>query len=323
MKDRNYGIDILKFIAAIMITNSHYIPLYENHNISFATLGVHGNALFFFVSGFFLTNIENKDGKYVRFDYWIKKKIIRLWPTLIVFFVFANLIFAKNINWYDFLLAGEYWFVRCFIISFSIIYFIIKYFKKYTKQILAITIILTAILILILPKQNGSIYHSFHYICYFSSMMLGVNISLYKERIITKNLFVDFILCAVSFLMYFVIMIFGKGKTDNWYYIQLLAALPLLSFLYYSYKVVSYKWCSKLASYKIWPFIFFVSSLTYEIYIVQFSVITDAYNKWYPLNTIIVFGLILSVAYILRVLTNIFLQLFSSKDWNFKQLIRL
>lgn len=183
MNKRNYGIDFLKFIAAIMITNSHYIPLYQGHNTSFATLGVHGNALFFFVSGFFLTKIKTSDGNYVRFDNWIKKKINRLWPTLIVFFVFANLIFSKEISWYDFLFAGHYWFVRCFIVSFSIIYFVLRYLDHYSKHILVLSILFTSVYILISPKVNGSIYHAFHYVCYFSSMMLGVNIGLHQDKI--------------------------------------------------------------------------------------------------------------------------------------------
>lgn len=46
--------DFLKVLAAIFITNSHFIPLYKDISPSLATFGVHGNALFFFVSGFVL-----------------------------------------------------------------------------------------------------------------------------------------------------------------------------------------------------------------------------------------------------------------------------
>lgn len=323
MKKRNHGIDFLKCIAVIMITNSHYSPLYQKHNVSFATLGVHGNALFFLVSGFFLTNIKITNQKYIRFDSWIKKKINRLWPTLIVFFIFANLFFSKKISWYDFLFAGEYWFVRCFIISFSIIYFILRYLNKYVKHLFLLSILITWAYILISPKSNGSIYHSFHYICYFSSMMLGVNLSLFKKFIKTKNLFFDLTICLTSFILYFIIIFFSKGRTDNYYYLQLLAIIPLLSFLFYCYKTVSYEWSNKLVNYKIWSIITIISSLTYEIYIVQFNIISSAFNKWYPFNTVIVFILILIAAYILRVLTNFFLQLFSDKDWNLKQIINI
>ena len=51
---RLYSLDFLKFVAALMITNSHFQPLYEDVSPSLATYGVHGNALFFFVSGFLL-----------------------------------------------------------------------------------------------------------------------------------------------------------------------------------------------------------------------------------------------------------------------------
>jgi hypothetical protein len=46
ISSRNYAIDILKAIAIIFITNSHFRPLYQDISPSLATLGVHGNALF-------------------------------------------------------------------------------------------------------------------------------------------------------------------------------------------------------------------------------------------------------------------------------------
>ncbi|MDF4221113.1 acyltransferase [Maribacter sp. M208] len=319
MKKRNYGIDFLKFIAAVMITNSHYAPLYEDHNVSFATFGVQGNALFFFVSGLFLTNIQKKDGNYVRFDFWVRKKFIRLWPSLIVVAVFSNLLFSKEIGWYDFILAGDFWFVRCFIVSFSIIYFLIKYLDKYLIQMLFFSIFLTSLYIYLSPKTGKSIFHEFHYIIYFSSMLLGSYIGRSRKNITGTNLLIDLIFCVISFILYFIVMYFGKGKVDNWYYIQLLAVFPLLSFLYYSYKIVNYQWCNTLANYKIWFFVSIISALTYEIYLVQFIVITDVFNYWYPFNTIIVFTLILSAAYVLRIATNFFLQLFSNKNWSVEQ----
>lgn len=52
--NRNYALDFMKFMAAVMITNSHFISLYKDVNIGLATFGVHGNALFFFVAGYLL-----------------------------------------------------------------------------------------------------------------------------------------------------------------------------------------------------------------------------------------------------------------------------
>ena len=53
---RNYSLDFLKVLAAIFITNSHFIPLYKDISPSLATLGVHGNALFFFCFWFFIND---------------------------------------------------------------------------------------------------------------------------------------------------------------------------------------------------------------------------------------------------------------------------
>lgn len=45
MKERNIGIDILKFFAALLITNSHMELLYGKYSV-FATGGAIGDVLF-------------------------------------------------------------------------------------------------------------------------------------------------------------------------------------------------------------------------------------------------------------------------------------
>lgn len=49
---RNRGLDFLKFVATIFITNSHFVPLYPEKLKFLATFGVHGDALFYFTSGY-------------------------------------------------------------------------------------------------------------------------------------------------------------------------------------------------------------------------------------------------------------------------------
>ena len=51
--NRNNGIDILKCLAAILITNSHMDMMYPKFSLM-ATGGAIGDALFFFCSGFTL-----------------------------------------------------------------------------------------------------------------------------------------------------------------------------------------------------------------------------------------------------------------------------
>lgn len=42
-KNRLYSLDMMKSVAAIFITNSHFQLLYEGVNTAFATFGVQGN----------------------------------------------------------------------------------------------------------------------------------------------------------------------------------------------------------------------------------------------------------------------------------------
>lgn len=51
MKSHNISIDILKFFAALLITNSHMELLYGKYSM-LATGGSIGDVLFFFASGF-------------------------------------------------------------------------------------------------------------------------------------------------------------------------------------------------------------------------------------------------------------------------------
>ena len=76
MRQRNISIDILKCIAAILITNSHMGPLYGKYSI-LATGGAIGDVLFFFCSGFTLFL-----GRMGRFDNWYKRRIHRIYPTV-------------------------------------------------------------------------------------------------------------------------------------------------------------------------------------------------------------------------------------------------
>ena len=75
-KQRDISIDILKFVAAVVITNSHMESLYGDYR-ALATGGAIGDVLFFFASGFTLFL-----GRMGRFDNWYKRRINRIYPTV-------------------------------------------------------------------------------------------------------------------------------------------------------------------------------------------------------------------------------------------------
>ena len=124
MKDRINSLDFLKLLAALFITNSHFIPLYKDISPSLATFGVHGNALFFFVSGYLLMF---GFGKYkVSFVDWYKKKIRRLWPSVLLWVIISSIIWHKPLTVGKLCLAEDYWFIQSIMIDFALFYILVN-----------------------------------------------------------------------------------------------------------------------------------------------------------------------------------------------------
>ncbi len=176
-----------------------------------------------------------------------------------------------------------------------------------------------------MPKATGSIFHTnLHFVCHFSIMIMGGMTYLYKDKIKIKSLWNACLWAIFWFVLYFIILYIGKGKQDYKYYVQIVGLLPLHLFIFYAYKTASYHWCTTLFQSSRWKRILTtIASLTLEIYIVQFHIITDKFNRLFPLNTVIVFIFICITAYCLRVMTSLFLQFLSSAPFEFKNAIKI
>ncbi len=332
MPIRYYNLDFLKVLAAIFITNSHFIPLYKDISPSLATFGVHGNALFFFVSGFVLMmGFEKKKDLFVN---WYKKRIQRLWPSVFLWSIIAAIIWKDPITWKNLLIANNYWFLQCIAIYYILFYIFgdlnISIMggggKICVQKILFMFSIAASLLYFyFMPKATGSIFHTnLHFVCHFSIMIMGGMTYLYKDKIKIKSLWKDCLWAIFWFVLYFIILYVGKGKQDYKYYVQIVGLLPLHLFIFYAYKTASYHWCTTLFQSSRWKRILTtIASLTLEIYIVQFHIITDKFNRLFPLNTVIVFIFICITAYCLRVMTSLFLQFLSSAPFEFKNAIKI
>lgn len=331
MPIRYYNLDFLKVLAAIFITNSHFIPLYKDISPSLATFGVHGNALFFFVSGFVLMmGFEKKKDLFVN---WYKKRIQRLWPSVFLWSIIAAIIWKDPITWKNLLIANNYWFLQCIAIYYILFYIfgdlnisIMGGGKICVQKILFMFSIAASLLYFyFMPKATGSIFHTnLHFVCHFSIMIMGGMTYLYKDKIKIKSLWKDCLWAIFWFVLYFIILYIGKGKQDYKYYVQIVGLLPLHLFIFYAYKTASYHWCTTLFQSSRWKRILTtIASLTLEIYIVQFHIITDKFNRLFPLNTVIVFIFICITAYCLRVMTSLFLQFLSSAPFEFKNAIKI
>ena len=161
---RNRGLDFLKFVATIFITNSHFVPLYPEKLKFLATFGVHGDALFYFTSGYLLMMGLCKQNEC--FSFWMKKRIRRLWPASIIWVIVTAIIWNIPIDWKALVFASRYWFVWCITIYYVLLYMIVFYLKKTKQEMMQIkyiyiaTIILALCVVPFIPWYIGSIYHS-------------------------------------------------------------------------------------------------------------------------------------------------------------------
>lgn len=85
--ERDFSIDILKFLAVFLIINSHMDALYVHYRF-LATGGAIGDAIFLFCSGY--TLLLSK--KNLRFDNWYKRRIAR---------IFTQTFGSGDYNWKD------------------------------------------------------------------------------------------------------------------------------------------------------------------------------------------------------------------------------
>jgi hypothetical protein len=320
------SIDIVRFFACLLITNSHLNVLYGPYNI-LATGGSIGNSLFFFCSGFTLFL-----GKTERFDNWYKKRIARIYPSVFawaILLAFSNTSFG-NIK--DILLHGGGWFVSCIMIHYIILYCIREFMIKKLKIVFGVIVIITFFLFFLEDRNvekfnmyNGYYIHFYFSWCkWFLFTLLGAIIGIRKNK--NRFLFREIIFLLISIALYYITMIIGTKK-GLFRSLQIFSLIPLLTTTYYFYRFCNSKFIHKVYKNKYTGFaINFISGLTLEIYIVQgtiLSMINKKLNGIFPLNLIVAFLIILIVAYTTTILGKFFSQTFKENPYNWRSILEI
>lgn len=178
----------LKALACLLITNSHCSKIYP---ISFLAVGgSFGNAIFFIVSGFCLAYIR------IPFINWIKKRIMRLLPTVLLTisisilfikkaeFIIATLPLEEIVRFY----INKYWFVFAIILYYPIFYFI--FFDRKSSKIKFLIIYFLGYAILYTFFLNIHIFSVelegfafFKIYFYFGIFILGGLLNIKKDKI--------------------------------------------------------------------------------------------------------------------------------------------
>lgn len=310
---------MLKVIAVLLITNSHFGSLYKDVSPSLATGGVPGDALFFWASGFALTLGKSTKGSYV---YFVKNKLRRLLPTFIVWNIIANVFAFKNISWKDFIIVPEYWFIQCIFCMYLFVYPFLHMGKRTFVSLIAISVVIMLFAMIIAPYPDRSVYNdiTLRYFCYLTPFFFGLYCGINDKIIIASRKKYDGVISLLLFISYFILITYGKCQ-ENWrYYTEIFTLIPLNLFIIYTYRYFSGNSITNyIISNKSISFIVkFFSTLTLQIYVVQFYIITARFNELFPFNVLIVFLQILVMAYFLNVFTKLFEQILSKDNWNIK-----
>ena len=164
------AIDILKFFAVFLVMNSHMGICYLKFQF-LSTGGAIGDALFFFASGFTLFL-----GRDVRFDQWYKRRINRIYPSIIAAAIVAYIVWHFEENIGDILMGKRYWFIGCIMIYYLFLYPL----KKIKKDKIINWFFISWILIMLVlyftvwngddPIYAGGLYRS---LAFFLFMLQG------------------------------------------------------------------------------------------------------------------------------------------------------
>lgn len=319
MKERNIGIDILKFFAALLITNSHMELLYGKYSM-LATGGAIGDVLFFFCSGFTLFL-----GEMGRFDNWYKRRINRIYPTVFAWAILGAFIFNWHYGMDYTIINGGGWFVTCIMIYYVILYMIKRFMFKQLRTVFIVASIITIIWYLIMNRpENYNMYGNtyFKWCHYFLFMLLGAMMGVSGKELKYRFKY-DLIKLICSVVIYYAILFAGQFNpicSD----LQIISLIPLLYIVYFAYKLCNTEVMKSLYDNYVFGWcIKFIGGLCLEIYLVQYTLFTDKMNNIFPLNIIIMFVIIIVSAYLLRCAARLFSQTFKDGNYDWKGIIKL
>lgn len=289
----NQSIVFLKCLAALFITNSHYLRIYPDSLSYLATAGSLGNSIFFFVSGFTLINSHK-----TQFSRWYLKRLTRIYPPVILVTLSLYLLSGDVALW-NFVYPTLYWFVNAIMIFYVIYYWV----PKSGRSFLFVLILLFIPYFFIYFKyMNISEFvietDYFRWIFYFQIMIFGgllakLNNPL-KYRL--QDGFVLFLLIVLYFVEKLVSLKYPALLSIQ--FLQHLLTFPIVYYLYLFAK--SDFVINKLMNTRMKKVITGIASITLEIYLVQFFIIAAFSKIVFPLNLIIVSALIIVCAYIVH-----------------------
>lgn len=310
VKKRDVAVDLVKVIATLLVLNSHMGICYGSHS-AFATGGGIGDALFFFVSGFTLFM-----GRKADFVNWYKRRIGRIYPTVIAMGLVACLIFGAEFSFVEVMSASKYWFLQCILVCYLLLYPVIRFEWNLPICIgVSIAVMIGAFFCFDFAGIFYGVNNYFRWIVYLSVMLIGGGIYKNASRIIYKW-------WCLPLLLFCVVAWYGCNYIGNGNALQLLSYIPLIGICVTAYQLGKSPLVEWLFEKKICGnVLFIIGNLCLESYLIQKFFFTDALNGLFPLNIPVIMIAVLIAAYLLHILSGIISQIFDSIPFEWKELL--
>lgn len=310
---RDSRIDFLKAIATLLVLNSHMGVCYKDYSF-LATGGAIGDALFFFASGFTLYL-----GRMASFSNWYKRRVMRIFPTVLVVGIMAALVFGNNDSFIDVIACKRYWFIPTIMVCYVPLYFVRRYLNErlvvYTE--IVYWILFSFIFLVLYDVQalfygDDSLWRKFFY---FSVMLLGSIIGKYKEKFSWKPWMWLALVTSIALFYYFMFL-----WADSSF--QIVSSLPLMSCAFFVFLLGESKLVVKIDKTKFGGnLIYILGSICLESYLIQSYIITDRFNDIFPINIIIVVALVLISSYLIHIIAEITRQIMDSNPFDWKKIL--
>lgn len=323
--NRSISIDFIKFIAAILITNSHMGLLYGNYDF-LATGGSIGDALFFFCSGYtlFLKPMDKVNS----FFNWYKRRINRIYPSVFAVAILGCVFFGASNDIMEIILhggnnlPGDGWFIPCIMLYYIALFFIGVYYNDRIWTLFCVVIAGTAIWFFSGVTQYDMFCDYIRWLLFFDFTLLGAKIGMQRETIRSK-IDIDILMLFICLCSFYAIFLISM-KIEQFACLLFFTVFPLFGIVYFLYKVGTSE-CVKAFYYNRYGnmIIRSVGGLTLEIYLVQNYVFTDKMNSIFPVNIIVMFLVIFVAAYLARCLARALSQTFKDEPYSIEKILSM
>lgn len=304
MKNKKEFINLLRVLAAICITNSHFANVWPISGI--ASGGMLGDVLFFAISGYCL---YHSDFRLCDFGRWYIKRFKRIYITVILI-VFLTCCFngfpaTAEGCFRTFIYPTQYHFVASIMVLYMVYYIWMNILKRWRVQVwISGVVFAVCIVVVYVLTFDTSWYHidevEDHFIrfLFFASMLLGAHFRESEQRnkkFVGDRVGITGVLCIVSVIIYFGIRM-AVPKFEL-YIVQFLTWVAILFALYWIFR-----WAESLEPFllklpgKVNLIFEFLAGITLQIYLVQFPIIEMFEMIIFPINLLIITGVVIGAA---------------------------